>query len=301
MNKDSYMLGKEVSGKIKSLLLEDVKKLKNIGIVPKLAAVLVGDDPASKIYVNSKKKTFIKMNCLSDVYHLDKNIKESELINKIIDLNNDDDIHGILLQCPLPKHLSEDKIISYINPDKDVDGLHPINLGLLMQGKPNFIPCTPLGCIEILKYYNIDVESKNIVIIGRSNLVGKPLFALLSQKFKIGNATVTLCHSKSRNIDFYTKNADIIIVAIGSPKFLKNNMVKKNAIIIDVGINRVNDNSDKGYHIVGDADFDNLNNKVGYITPVPGGVGPMTITMLLHNTINSAKSFSNKIEISKYR
>tara|TARA_B100000676_G_C18075095_1_gene847058 strand:+ start:2388 stop:3293 length:906 start_codon:yes stop_codon:yes gene_type:complete len=301
MNKDSYMLGKEVSGKIKSLLLEDVKKLKNIGIVPKLAAVLVGDDPASKIYVNSKKKTFIKMNCLSDVYHLDKNIKESELINKIIDLNNDDDIHGILLQCPLPKHLSEDKIISYINPDKDVDGLHPINLGLLMQGKPNFIPCTPLGCIEILKYYNIDVESKNIVIIGRSNLVGKPLFALLSQKFKIGNATVTLCHSKSRNIDFYTKNADIIIVAIGSPKFLKTNMVKKNAIIIDVGINRVNDNSDKGYHIVGDADFDNLNNKVGYITPVPGGVGPMTITMLLHNTINSAKSFSNKIEISKYR
>tara|TARA_B100000401_G_scaffold430923_1_gene366306 strand:+ start:1698 stop:2603 length:906 start_codon:yes stop_codon:yes gene_type:complete len=301
MNKDSYMLGKEVSGKIKSLLLEDVKKLKNIGIVPKLAAVLVGDDPASKIYVNSKKKTFIKMNCLSDVYHLDKNIKESELINKIIDLNNDDDIHGILLQCPLPKHLSEDKIISYINPDKDVDGLHPINLGLLMQGKPNFIPCTPLGCIEILKYYNIDVESKNIVIIGRSNLVGKPLFALLSQKFKIGNATVTLCHSKSRNIDFYTKNADIIIVAIGSPKFLKSNMVKKNAIIIDVGINRVNDNSDKGYHIVGDADFDNLNNKVGYITPVPGGVGPMTITMLLHNTINSAKSFSNKIDISKYR
>ena len=301
MNKDSYMLGKEVSGKIKSLLLEDVKKLKNIGIVPKLAAVLVGDDPASKIYVNSKKKTFIKMNCLSDVYHLDKNIKESELINKIIDLNNDDDIHGILLQCLLPKHLSEDKIISYINPDKDVDGLHPINLGLLMQGKPNFIPCTPLGCIEILKYYNIDVESKNIVIIGRSNLVGKPLFALLSQKFKIGNATVTLCHSKSRNIDFYTKNADIIIVAIGSPKFLKSNMVKKNAIIIDVGINRVNDNSDKGYHIVGDADFDNLNNKVGYITPVPGGVGPMTITMLLHNTINSAKSFSNKIEISKYR
>ena len=301
MNKDSYMLGKEVSGKIKSLLLEDVKKLKNIGIVPKLAAVLVGDDPASKIYVNSKKKTFIKMNCLSDVYHLDKNIKESELINKIIDLNNDDDIHGILLQCPLPKHLSEDKIISYINPDKDVDGLHPINLGLLMQGKPNFIPCTPLGCIEILKYYNIDVESKNIVIIGRSNLVGKPLFALLSQKFKIGNATVTLCHSKSRNIDFYTKNADIIIVAIGSPKFLKTNMVKKNAIIIDVGINRVNDNSDKGYHIVGDADFDNLNNKVGYITPVPGGVGPMTITMLLHNTINSAKSFSNKIDISKYR
>ncbi len=301
MNKDSYMLGKEVSGKIKSLLLEDVKKLKNIGIVPKLAAVLVGDDPASKIYVNSKKKTFIKMNCLSDVYHLDKNIKESELINKIIDLNNDDDIHGILLQCPLPKHLSEDKIISYINPDKDVDGLHPINLGLLMQGKPNFIPCTPLGCIEILKYYNIDVESKNIVIIGRSNLVGKPLFALLSQKFKIGNATVTLCHSKSRNIDFYTKNADIIIVAIGSPKFLKNNMVKKNAIIIDVGINRVNDNSDKGYHIVGDADFDNLCNKVDYITPVPGGVGPMTITMLLHNTINSAKSFSNKIDISKYR
>ena len=183
MNNPLYMLGKEVSSKIRTLLLEDVSNLKKIGIVPKLAAVLVGDDPASKIYVNSKKKTFLKMNCLSDVYHLDKNIKESELINEINKLNDDKDIHGILLQCPLPKHLNEDKIISFINPDKDVDGLHPVNLGKLLQGKPNFIPCTPFGCIEILNHYNIDVKSKNIVIIGRSNLVGKPLFALLSQKF----------------------------------------------------------------------------------------------------------------------
>ena len=295
------MLGKEVSSKIRTLLLEDVSNLKKIGIVPKLAAVLVGDDPASKIYVNSKKKTFLKMNCLSDIYHLDKNIKESELINEINKLNDDKDIHGILLQCPLPKHLNEDKIISFINPDKDVDGLHPVNLGKLLQGKPNFIPCTPFGCVEILNHYNIDVKSKNIVIIGRSNLVGKPLFALLSQKFNIGNATVTLCHSKTKNIDFYTKNADIIIVAIGRPKFLKRNMVKNNVVVIDVGINRMDDDSSKGYHIVGDVDIDNLIDKVKYITPVPGGVGPMTITMLLYNTINSAKNYSRKMSVSKYR
>ena len=295
------MLGKEVSSKIRTLLLEDVSNLKKIGIVPKLAAVLVGDDPASKIYVNSKKKTFLKMNCLSDVYHLDKNIKESELINEINKLNDDKDIHGILLQCPLPKHLNEDKIISFINSDKDVDGLHPVNLGKLLQGKPNFIPCTPFGCIEILNHYNIDVKSKNIVIIGRSNLVGKPLFALLSQKFNIGNATVTLCHSKTKNIDFYTKNADIIIVAIGRPEFLKRNMVKNNVVVIDVGINRMDDDSSKGYHIVGDVDIDNLIDKVKYITPVPGGVGPMTITMLLYNTINSAKNHSQKMSVSKYR
>ena len=301
MNNPLYMLGKEVSSKIRTLLLEDVSNLKNFGIVPKLAAVLVGDDPASKIYVNSKKKTFLKMNCLSDVYHLDKNIKESELINEINKLNDDKDIHGILLQCPLPKHLNEDKIISFINPDKDVDGLHPVNLGKLLQGKPNFIPCTPFGCVEILNHYNIDVKSKNIVIIGRSNLVGKPLFALLSQKFNIGNATVTLCHSKTKNIDFYTKNADIIIVAIGRPEFLKRNMVKNNVVVIDVGINRINDDSSKGYHIVGDVDIDNIIDKVKYITPVPGGVGPMTITMLLYNTINSAKNHSHKMSISKYR
>ena len=301
MNNPLYMIGKEVSSKIKASLLEDVNNLKNFGIVPKLAAVLVGDDPASKIYVSSKKKTFLKMNCLSDVYHLDKNIKESELINEINKLNDDKDIHGILLQCPLPKHLNEDKIISFINPDKDVDGLHPVNLGKLLQGKPNFIPCTPFGCIEILKHYNIDVKSKNIVIIGRSNLVGKPLFALLSQKFNIGNATVTLCHSKTKNIDFYTKNADIIIVAIGRPKFLKRNMVKNNVVVIDVGINRMDDDSSKGYHIVGDVDIDNLIDKVKYITPVPGGVGPMTITMLLYNTINSAKNYSRKMSVSKYR
>lgn len=301
MNNPLYMLGKEVSSKIRTLLLEDVSNLKKIGIVPKLAAVLVGDDPASKIYVNSKKKTFLKMNCLSDVYHLDKNIKESELINEINKLNDDKDIHGILLQCPLPKHLNEDKIISFINSDKDVDGLHPVNLGKLLQGKPNFIPCTPFGCIEILNHYDIDVKSKNIVIIGRSNLVGKPLFALLSQKFNIGNATVTLCHSKTKNIDFYTKNADIIIIAIGRPKFLKRNMVKNNVVVIDVGINRMDDDSSKGYHIVGDVDIDNLIDKVKYITPVPGGVGPMTITMLLYNTINSAKNHSQKMSVSKYR
>ena len=290
------LLGKVVSEEIKKKLSADINKLKGCNIVPKLAAILVGDDPASKIYVNSKHKTFLKMNCLSEVHYLRTNTKESELLNLIEDLNVSKDVHGILVQFPLPKHLDSNKIISFIDPDKDVDGLHPMNLGHLLQGKPNFIPCTPFGCIQILKHYKIQVKSKNIVIVGRSNLVGKPLHALLSQKFNIGNATVTLCHSYSDSINFFTKNADIIIVATGMPNLLKSNMIKENCVIIDVGINRVNDNSDRGYHIVGDVDYDNVMPKAKYITPVPGGVGPMTITMLLYNTVRSAKIVSGSFE-----
>ena len=291
--KTLLLSGKVVSKHIRKILYKDVDKLKVKGIVPKLSAILVGDDPASKIYVNTKHKTFIKMGCLSEVHHLDGNINEKDLIALILKLNNDDEVHGILMQCPLPDHLDEDGIISFINPLKDVDGLHPLNLGLLLQGRPNFVPCTPLGCIEILKYYKINVESKNIVVVGRSNLVGKPLSCLLSQKFEMGNGTVTLCHSRTKNIELFTKKADIVIVAIGNPKFLSKDMIKKNSTIIDIGINRINDTSEKGYNIVGDVDFENLLGSVKHITPVPGGVGPMTITMLLYNTINSAKKYSN--------
>ena len=283
------LYGKPVSKQIKESLSLKISKLSKHGIIPKLSAILVGDDPASKIYVSSKHKTFITFNCLSDIHELPEKSNDQDVCNLIEKLNNDKSVHGILLQLPLPNHLDSKKILDCISPKKDVDGLHPMNLGNLLQGNPGFIPCTPFGCIEILKYYNIKVESKHIVIIGRSNLVGKPLMALLCQKFDIGNSTVTICHSHTKNLSYHTLNADIIIVAVGVPRLLTSNMVKENSVVIDVGINRIDDNSENGYNIVGDADYDNLINKVKGITPVPGGVGPMTITMLLNNTVTSAE------------
>ncbi len=283
------LYGKPVSEHIKSELKLKIDELSNNGIIPKLSVVLIGDNPASKIYVNSKHKTFINMNCKSEIHNLDKNVTEDEVIKLIDTLNNNPDVHGILIQLPAPPHLNEENIIRAINPLKDVDGLHPMNLGKLFQGKPSFIPCTPYGCLKILEYYEIETVSKNIVIIGRSNLVGKPLFGLLSQKFQIGNATVTLCHSRTKNIEFFTKEADIIIAAVGVPKLVKSNMIKDNCILIDVGINRIDDDSKKGYHIVGDIDFDSVQKKASAVTPVPGGVGVMTVTMLLYNTVNSIK------------
>jgi len=281
--------GIPVSKKIKLSLSYRISSLSKQGIKPTLAAVLVGDDPASQIYVNSKHKTFIKNNCNSTIHKLDKNISENKLIDFIKTLNVDSSIHGILIQLPLPKHLNEENILQSINSDKDVDGIHPMNVGKLLRGAPSFISCTPQGCLEILKYYNIPVKSKHVVIVGRSNIVGKPLMALLSQKFDIGNATVTLCHTGTDDISYYTKQADIIIVAIGKPLFLTSDMIKDNVDIIDVGINRVEDDSDKGYRILGDVDYFNVIDKVNSITPVPGGVGPMTITMLLNNTVVAAE------------
>ena len=287
--KAKELLGKPVSDQIYSIINDKVKILCANNIIPKLAAILIGDDSASKIYINSKRKKFLQKECSSEVYHLNDNIHENDVIDLIHKLNSDDTIHGILIQLPLPKHLNSNRILKNINPDKDVDGFHPENLGYLLQGEPNFIPCTPYGCIEILKYYNIEVQSKHVVIVGRSNIVGKPLFALLCQKFNIGNATVTLCHSHTKNLSDFTKKADILIAAIGSPKFISKDMVKKDAVILDVGINRINDSSDKGYHIVGDVDFDDVSTKANSITPVPGGIGPMTIAMLLFNTVKSAE------------
>ena len=283
------LIGKPVSENIKKSLVGKISSLSKKNIIPKLAAILVGDDPASKIYVKSKHKTFLKFNCQSEIHNFSNDSNENDICDLISRLNKDKSTHGILLQLPLPLHLNSNRILDSIDPNKDVDGLHPMNLGRLLQGNPNFIPCTPYGCLEILRYYKINVKSKHVVVIGRSNLVGKPIATLLSQKFDIGNSTVTLCHSQTKNLSKYTKMADIIIVAVGIPAMLKSNMVKKDAVVIDVGINRVDDDSQKGYHIIGDADYSSLINKVSSITPVPGGVGPMTITMLLNNTIASAE------------
>ena len=280
--------GLPVSLNIKSSLKKEIDLLKNKDVIPTLAAVLVGDDPASQIYVNSKHKTFIKNNCKSTIHKLDNCILEKELIDFIYSLNIDSNVHGILIQLPLPKHLNEEKVLEAVNPSKDVDGIHPLNVGKLLRGIPDFISCTPAGCLEILKYYNIPVQSRHVVIVGRSNIVGKPLMALLSQKFEIGNSTVTICHTGTKNIDNHTKQADILIAAVGRPNYIDDSMIKQGVDILDVGINRVKDDSEKGYRIVGDVNYDNIIGIANSITPVPGGVGPMTITMLLNNTVKAA-------------
>ena len=282
--------GKPVSNHIKSSLSKLISNLKEDGIVPGLAAVLVGDDPASHVYVRSKSKIFESNNCFSETYKMSKDSSEVEILDLIDKLNNDSRIHGILVQLPLPNHLDSKKILNKVKPSKDVDGFHPLNLGSLFEGNPNFIPCTPNGIIQILDYYKIETSGKHVVVIGRSNIVGKPMFALLAQKFKVGNATVTMCHTGTKDTSYYTKQADIVIAAVGVPEMLNSDMIKEGACLIDVGINRIEDNSsDKGYRLVGDIDIKSVMGKASSITPVPGGVGPMTITMLLYNTILAAQ------------
>ena len=280
--------GLPVAKHIKANLSSKIDILLKNNIYPKLVAILVGDDPASQIYVNSKYKVFIKNNCKSEIQKFNKNISENELIHFIQKLNSDKTVHGILVQLPLPKSINERKILNAVNPDKDVDGFHPMNVGKLLLGYPNFIPCTPAGCLQILKYYKIEVESKHVVVVGRSNIVGKPIMALLSQKFEIGNATVTICHTGTKNIQDYTKQADILVVAVGQPEYIDANMIKEGVHILDVGINRIHHDSDKGYKIVGDVNYDSVLPLAKSITPVPGGIGPMTITMLLKNTVKAA-------------
>ena len=282
--------GKPVSNHIKSSLSKLISKLKEDGIVPGLAAVLVGDDPASHVYVRSKSKVFESNDCFSETYKMSKDSSEVEILDLIDKLNNDSRIHGILVQLPLPNHLDSKKILNKVKPSKDVDGFHPLNLGSLFEGNPNFIPCTPNGIIQILDYYKIETSGKHVVVIGRSNIVGKPMFALLAQKFKVGNATVTMCHTGTKDTSYYTKQADIVIAAVGVPEMLNSDMIKEGACLIDVGINRIEDNSsDKGYRLVGDIDIKSVMGKASSITPVPGGVGPMTITMLLYNTVLAAQ------------
>ncbi len=277
--------GKKLSETINSEIAEEVKKLADSSKdVPGLAVIIVGDNPASKVYVASKKKACAKAGIFSLEVALDKNITQEKLIEEIQKLNNDDRINGILLQLPLPKHLDEHVALEAISPEKDVDGFHPTNVGKLYIGLDTFIPCTPKGVIEILKRYNISISGKNAVVIGRSNIVGKPVAALLMKE----NVTVTIAHSKTQNLPELVKNSDIVVSAIGKPKFVKGEWIKEGAVVIDVGINSVDDpSSPKGYKLVGDVEFEEASKRASYITPVPGGVGPMTIAMLLSNTLKA--------------
>jgi len=281
--------GKPVSDSIRLSLEPRVQSLIEIGIVPKLAAIIAGDDPASQVYVRNKARAFEKLSCESQTYRLDSRSSEENVLTIIDRLNNDPSVHGILVQLPLPNHLDSKTILHTISPKKDVDGFHPENLGLLLEGNPNFIPCTPHGVLEILKHYDIPVSGRHAVIVGRSNIVGKPMFALLAQKFEMGNATVTICHTGTKDLAAYTKQGDIIIAAAGSPNMITGDMIKEGADIIDVGINRVDDDSEKGYTLVGDVNTESVMGIANSVTPVPGGVGPMTITMLLVNTVKSAE------------
>ena len=282
--------GKLISSDIRSEITQDVSKLKNeYNIVPKLCVVLIGDDPASQVYVRNKQKSAISAGMHAEDYKFTENDNTENVIKLINKLNDDKTVNGILVQLPLPSNFDKDKIINSIDPLKDVDRLHPHNVGLLSLGQPRFIPATPFGISEMLNRNNIEVEGSNMVIIGRSNIVGIPLANLFVQKNKNFNATVTVCHSRSKNISEYTLNADIIIAAIGQANYLRSDMVKPGSVIIDVGINRISDDTKKsGFRLVGDVDFESMIGKVDAITPVPGGVGPMTIAMLLKNTYNAA-------------
>lgn len=272
--------GKELARITRQNLKIDCYDLKAQGIIPKLAVIMVGDNPASKVYVKNKSKACEEVGIEYEEFLLEENTTQEELINLIKELNKREDITGILLQSPIPAHLDINEAFRTISPEKDVDGFHPVNVGKLTLGQDTFVSCTPYGVIKMFEKYNIELEGKNVVIIGRSNIVGKPLIQCCLNK----NATVTVCHSRTKDIAEYTKKADVVIVAIGKAKFLKADMVKDGAVVIDVGINRGEDGK-----LCGDVDFENVCEKASYITPVPGGVGPMTIAMLMNNVIKAAK------------
>jgi len=271
--------GKEVSARIKSELAEEVVKLKEKGIFPGLAVIIVGDDPASRVYVNSKKKNCEELGIYSEEYALPAETAEEELLSLIEKLNNKKDINGILVQLPLPKHIDEEKIINAIDPKKDVDAFHPVNVGKIMVGNYDFVPCTPAGVMELIKESGIEISGKECVVVGRSNIVGKPQAMLLLHE----NGTVTICHSRTKDLKSAVKRADIVVAAVGIPNFITSDMIKEGAVVIDVGINRVAEKK-----LVGDVDFEACEKVAGAITPVPGGVGPMTIAMLMKNTVKAA-------------
>jgi methylenetetrahydrofolate dehydrogenase (NADP+)/methenyltetrahydrofolate cyclohydrolase len=279
--------GKMISNLIKEEIKLEVEKITKKGDrPPHLAAILVGNDGASLTYVGSKVRSCKQVGFDSTLVKLPAEISQKDLLNKIHELNNDDKIDGFIVQLPLPNHINEEKVLMTVNPNKDVDGFHPSNFGKMALNMESFIPATPYGIIELLKRYEINTSGKNTVVIGRSNIVGRPISILLSRKGNPGDSTVTLVHSRTKNLESFTKNADIIVSALGVPDFLKSEMVKKGVIIIDVGITRVkDDSSSKGYVIKGDVDFESVKEKASFITPVPGGVGPMTIAMLLKNTL----------------
>jgi len=283
--------GKKVSEAILAGIAEEVSQLKQDGKkTPHLAAILVGGDPASQTYVASKVKTCEQIGFGSTLLRLEEQTSETELLGHIAALNADPAVDGILVQLPLPKHISEEKVINAIHPEKDVDGFHPISLGRMVLGQPTFISATPNGIMMMLEHYGIDTAGKHCVVIGRSNIVGTPMSILLSRNSNPGNCTVTLCHSKTRNLKELCLQADIVVAAIGRPHYVTADMVKEGAIVIDVGINRIEDSSKKsGFRLVGDVDFDAVAGKCSYITPVPGGVGKMTICALMKNTLLAAK------------
>ena len=274
--------GKLVSNKLREELKIEIAEFKNnYGITPGLAVIMVGDNPASAVYVRNKHKACADVGITSYQIELPSETSEDELLSKIDELNADKNVHGILVQLPLPKHIDEEKVINRISPDKDVDAFHPINVGKIMIGNYSFLPCTPAGIMELLRHYNVDITGKKCVVVGRSNIVGKPMALLLLEK----HGTVTVCHSRTRELSEITREADILVVAIGRARFLTADMVKDGAVVIDVGINRLPDGK-----LAGDVDFEPVAERASLITPVPGGVGPMTITMLLKNTITAAKS-----------
>lgn len=280
-----------ISGKLVSEVTRlDLKNktsdfIKKFGVTPGLAVILVGDNPASRVYVRNKHKGCLDVGFNSYQIELPEETTEDELLSRIDELNSDKNVHGILVQLPLPKHISEEKVISRIDPDKDVDAFHTQNVGKIVIGKYDFLPCTPAGIMKLLEFYNIEIEGKECVVLGRSNIVGKPMALLLLAK----NGTVTICHSKTKNLSEVTKKADILVVAIGRAEFVGANMVKDGAVVIDVGINRLESGK-----LVGDVNFSEVSPKASYITPVPGGVGPMTITMLLENTLTAAYKAADK-------
>ena len=283
--------GKHTSDAIKKQIADEVEQiLANGGRRPKLVAILVGDDGASRTYVNNKEKACQDVGFDSAVLRYPAEISEGELLAKIREINEDPGVDGLIVQLPLPPHIDEDKVINTISPLKDVDGFHASNVGKMVLGEPFFVSATPFGIMALLEHYQIDTKGKHCVVLGRSNIVGRPISNLLSLKGNPGDCTVTICHSRTKNVEQYTRMADIVIAAIGIPKFLKEDMVKDGAIVIDVGITRVPDETrPKGYRIVGDVDFENVAPKCSYITPVPGGVGPMTIVSLMRNTLQALK------------
>lgn len=288
--------GKATSDKIKLEIAQMVReRVAEGGKRPHLAAILVGNDGASQTYVGHKERACSQVGFKSTLHRFPAEITQDELIDIIKEINKNDDIDGLIVQLPLPEHLDEDAVINAIDPSKDVDGFHPENVGKMTLGLPTFLPATPYGILRLLSEYGIETSGKHCVIIGRSNIVGRPLANLLSLKDEPGDCTVTICHSHTKNIEFFTKQADIIIAALGSPGFVKGDMVREGAVIVDVGITRVSDDTKKnGYRLLGDVDFDTVAPKASHITPVPGGVGPMTIVSLMVNTLKAAENKKRK-------
>lgn len=282
--------GKQVALDIRAELKQEIAQLKQKGIVPGLGVILVGEDPASNSYVTAKEKACEEIGIYSDDNRLPASTSQEDLMALVRKMNADPKINGILVQLPLPKHLKESEVLLAIDPAKDVDGFHPINVGKMVIGERAFLPCTPHGVVQLLVRSGVKIDGAHVVVVGRSNIVGKPVANMLLQKQKYGNATVTICHTRTKDIGYFTRQADIVIAAAGCPNAIKADMIRDGAVVIDVGVNRVEDKTKKqGFRLVGDVDFDAIKDKASLITPVPGGVGPMTITMLLYNTVESAK------------